>query len=232
MVARPSGSVVNLTPASLAARGSTSVSTKSAYTSDTVSYSSPALAALGVAPARVDEDRRHDRHPLLVDQGVDEQGEADDRRDARSASSTIPARRWTAWCRPRRRSAAGHGTGPTFANDFNTDLMPYIEKNYRVLTDRPSRAIAGLSMGGDQTLNIAIPHLEKFAYVGVFSSGVISGGRGAAAPPPDAPFAEAWEKQNLAALDNAAAKRGLNLLWFSAGKDDGLITTTPGWVGC
>ena len=60
-----------------------------------------------------------------------------------------------------------------------TDLMPYVEKNYRVLTDRQSRAIAGLSMGGNQTLNIAIPHLEKFAYIGVFSSGIISGGRGA-----------------------------------------------------
>ena len=61
-----------------------------------------------------------------------------------------------------------------------TDLMPYVEKNYRVLTDRQSRAIAGLSMGGNQTLNIAIPHLEKFAYIGVFSSGIISGARGAA----------------------------------------------------
>ena len=48
--------------------------------------------------------------------------------------------------------------------------MPYVEKNYRVLTDRPNRAIAGLSMGGSQTLNIAFPNLEKFAYIGVFSS--------------------------------------------------------------
>jgi enterochelin esterase family protein len=94
-----------------------------------------------------------------------------------------------------------------------------------VLTDRQSRAIAGLSMGGNQTLNIAIPHLEKFAYIGVFSSGLISG-RGAPAPAENAPFAEAWEKQNMAALDNATTKRGLNLLWFSTGKDDGLIPTT------
>ena len=75
----------------------------------------------------------------------------------------------------------GIGSGPDpFANDFQTDLLPYVEKNYRVLTDRQSRAIAGLSMGGNQTLNIAIPHLEKFAYIGVFSSGIISGARGAA----------------------------------------------------
>jgi enterochelin esterase family protein len=125
----------------------------------------------------------------------------------------------------------GIGAGPDpFANDFTSDVMPYIEKNYRVLTDRQSRAIAGLSMGGNQTLNIAIPHLEKFAYIGVFSSGIISGGRGAAAATENAPFGEAWEKQNLAALDNAANKRGLSLLWFSTGKDDGLITTTRSTV--
>ena len=124
-----------------------------------------------------------------------------------------------------------------FVNDFVNDLMPYVEKNYRVLTDRQSRAIAGLSMGGSQTLNIAIPHLEKFAYIGVFSSGILGGGgrgRGAApgtaAPAPAPPFGEAWEKANLAALDNAAGKRGLRLFWFSTGKDDGLITTSRNTV--
>jgi len=111
--------------------------------------------------------------------------------------------------------------------------VPYVEKNYRVLTDRQSRAIAGLSMGGNQTLNIAIPHLDKFAYIGVFSSGILGGGRGrgaAAAGAPEPPFGEAWEKQNLASLDSAAAKKGLRLLWFSTGKDDGLITTTRNTV--
>jgi enterochelin esterase family protein len=125
----------------------------------------------------------------------------------------------------------GIGAGPDpFINDFLTDLMPTVEKRYRVLTDRQSRAIAGLSMGGNQTLNIAIPHLEKFAYVGVFSSGIIDGRRGG--PPPGAtspPASEAWEKRNLAALDNAANKRGL-LVWFSTGKDDFLIDTTRSTV--
>ena len=57
--------------------------------------------------------------------------------------------------------------------DFVTDIMPYVETHYRVYTDRQHRAIAGLSMGGSQTLNIAIPHLDKFAYIGVYSSGLI-----------------------------------------------------------
>ena len=127
------------------------------------------------------------------------------------------------------------GQPDLFARDFVNDLMPHVEKTYRVLTDRQNRAIAGLSMGGSQTLNIAIPRLDKFAYIGVFSSGILGGGRGAApgaaapaTPPP--PFGEAWEKANLAALDNPATKRGLRLFWFSTGKDDGLFTTTKNSV--
>ena len=168
-------------------------------------------------------------HPRQPDRG--EQSEADDRRDAgRSRQRRRRGARRTGSSR-RRAGDAWHRGGPDpFANDFLADLLPYIEKNYRVLTDRQSRAIAGLSMGGNQTLNIAIPHLEKFAYVGVFSSGIISGARGAAPSETTTPFGEAWEKQNLAALDNAANKRGLNLLWFSTGKDDGLITTTRNTV--
>ena len=135
--------------------------------------------------------------------------------------------------------AAGAAARPDpFVGDFVNDLMPFVEKSYRVQTDRGSRAIAGLSMGGSQTLNIAIPHLDKFAYVGVFSSGILGGGgRGRGAAPaagapaaPQPPFGEAWEKTNLAALDNAAAKKGLRLLWFSTGKEDGLIGTTRNTV--
>jgi len=110
-----------------------------------------------------------------------------------------------------------------FLKDFNADILPYVEKNYRVMTDRPNRAIAGLSMGGMQTLNIAIPHLDQFAYVGVFSSGILAPGqRGGES----APFGQAWEQQNLAALDNASLKRGLKLLWFATGRADFLIETS------
>jgi len=72
-----------------------------------------------------------------------------------------------------------------FARDFITDVMPYVETHYRVRADRAHRAIAGLSMGGQQTLNIAFLHLDQFAYIGVFSSGAtLGGGRGAAAAAP------------------------------------------------
>lgn len=158
--------------------------------------------------------------------------------------------------------AVGRNATEEFVKDFTVDVMPYVDKHYRVLTDRAHTAIAGLSMGGTQTLQVAIPHLDQFSYIGVFSSGLIGGfpqlapaGRGAppaAAPTPapapapgvPAPAAAApaapapgasrlavdWEKQNAATLDNPSLKKGLKLLWFATGKDDGLITTSNATV--
>ena len=137
----------------------------------------------------------------------------------------------------------GRGAGATggapprdeFGEDFVKDVMPYVEKNYRVIGDRAHRAIAGLSMGGSQTLNIGIPNLDKFGYIGVFSSGLLGGGgrgRGAApaagtVPPP---FGAAWEQQHTASLSNAAVKKGLKLFWFATGVDDGLMPNTRSTV--
>jgi enterochelin esterase family protein len=121
-----------------------------------------------------------------------------------------------------------------FSRDFVDDIMPYVEKNYRVINDRAHRAIAGLSMGGGQTLNIGLAHLDKFAYLGVFSSGLFQQfpirrpGTAAAAPPP--PQGPTWEEQNLKTLDDASLKKGLKLVWFSTGKEDFLVKTTEGTV--
>jgi enterochelin esterase-like enzyme len=128
-----------------------------------------------------------------------------------------------------------------FARDFLTDLMPYAESHYRVLTDRANRAIAGLSMGGSQTLNAAFLHLEKFAYIGVFSSGAsLGGGRATAAAAPGAAPAPApaaapagptpWETSHMANLDNASLKKGTKLIWFSTGVNDGLIANSKSTV--
>ncbi len=116
--------------------------------------------------------------------------------------------------------------GDEFAGDFLTDLVPFVEKRYRVLPGREHRAIAGLSMGGSQSLNIAVPNLDKFAYIGVFSSGLIGAFgpvRPGAPPPPPGP---SWEERHAAALGNASLKKGLKLLWFATGKDDFLLETT------
>ena len=122
-----------------------------------------------------------------------------------------------------------------FVQDFVSDIMPYAETHYRVLTKRKDRAIAGLSMGGAHTLNIAIPHLDKFAYVGVFSSGVFGmfpvTRPGATAPTPaPANPGPTWEEQNKAMLDNAALRKDLKLFWFATGKDDFLINTSRATV--
>jgi enterochelin esterase family protein len=132
---------------------------------------------------------------------------------------------------------AGH-TGPfafgdprpivdEFVADFTGDVMPYVESHYRVLADRGHRAIAGLSMGGAQTLAIAVSRLDTFAYIGVFSSGIfgITGtgpGSGGSGP--------SFEEQNRAALDDDASKRGLKLLWFATGVDDFLLETSRATV--
>jgi enterochelin esterase family protein len=137
---------------------------------------------------------------------------------------------------------AGHtrafGLGPgaprpatdEFVSDFLNDIMPYVERNYRVYTDRAHRAIAGLSMGGGQTLNIAMPHLEEFSYVGVYSSGIfgiLGRGPGANSAAPQGP---SWEEQHRVVLNDPKLKKGLKLFWFSTGKDDFLIATSRATV--
>jgi enterochelin esterase-like enzyme len=114
------------------------------------------------------------------------------------------------------------GSGPTadeFSRDFVRDIMPYVEAHYRVRTDRGSRAMAGLSMGGMQTLNISVSDLGKFSYIGVFSSGIF--GMAPKKPKPGASESAApsvdWEQQHRAMLDNPGLKRDLKLLWFATG---------------
>lgn len=127
---------------------------------------------------------------------------------------------------------AGH-TGPftfgrgsmsgEFEPDFVSDILPTVEKRYRVHTDRANRAIAGLSMGGAHTLNIGVPHLEKFAYLGVYSSGIFGIVQRPGAPAPQGP---GFEEKHKAILDDAKLKEGLKLFWFATGKDDFLVETT------
>jgi len=134
-------------------------------------------------------------------------------------------------------NAIGRSATDEFVQDFVQDVVPYVEKHYRVLADRSHRAIAGLSMGGNQTLHVTMPHLDQFAYVGVFSSGLLGaapGGRGpapaAGAPPPAPALDEAWAQEQLATLDSGARKHPLKLFWFATGSDDRLIPTTRATV--
>jgi enterochelin esterase-like enzyme len=97
-----------------------------------------------------------------------------------------------------------------FENDLLKDVIPAIEANYSVKADRESRALAGLSMGGGQSLNFGLGHLDVFAWVGGFSS---------------APNTKAPEEL---VPDPAAARDALKLLWLGCGNKDGLIRISQG----
>jgi enterochelin esterase-like enzyme len=125
---------------------------------------------------------------------------------------------------------SGGGAGSLFGKfeeEFTADIMPQIEKRYRVHTNRAHRAIAGLSMGGGHTLNIGIAHLSEFGYLGVFSSGVfgIRGGPGG-----EAPQGPSFEERHSAILDDESLKQDLKLVWFATGKDDFMVETSRATV--
>jgi enterochelin esterase-like enzyme len=103
--------------------------------------------------------------------------------------------------------------GPAFAafeKDLLNDLIPFIEKTYSAKTDRESRALAGLSMGGGQSLNFGLGNLDTFAWVGGFSS----------APNTKRPA-------NLI-KDHAEAAKSLKLLYVACGDKDGLMRISEG----
>jgi enterochelin esterase-like enzyme len=102
---------------------------------------------------------------------------------------------------------------PAFANfeqDLLQDVIPAIESRYSVLADREHRALAGLSMGGGQSLNFGLGHLDTFAWVGAFS------------PAPNT------KPPEQLVPDPAAATQKLKLLWLSCGNKDGLIRISQG----
>ena len=78
------------------------------------------------------------------------------------------------------RSRAAAPSGPSlpqeggFADSILADIVPYVEKNYRVVANKDNRALAGLSMGGLHTIAAGFPNTDKFGYIGVFSSGTAS----------------------------------------------------------
>jgi len=128
--------------------------------------------------------------------------------------------------------SAGPGEGgySAFPDSLVADVIPYIEKVYRTLTDRENRAIAGLSMGGAQTAYTALTHPEKFAWAGCFSGAypVWLGARkivemGEVPPTRSGPGRN--ERLNFDAVDKLfpdldGATTNFRLFYVSAGLDD------------
>jgi enterochelin esterase-like enzyme len=97
-----------------------------------------------------------------------------------------------------------------FEKDLITDLIPFIEKTYSVKADRAARALAGLSMGGGQSLNFGLNNLDTFAWVGGFSS------------------APNTRRPADLIKDPAEATKKLRLLYVACGDKDGLLRISEG----
>jgi enterochelin esterase-like enzyme len=105
---------------------------------------------------------------------------------------------------------SGDGWAKNFENDLLNDLIPFIQSHYSAYTNREHRAIAGLSMGGGQSLDYGLSHLDTFAYVGGFSS------------------APNTRKPEQLVPDPEKATQMLKVLWISGGNKDGLLRITQG----
>jgi enterochelin esterase-like enzyme len=92
-----------------------------------------------------------------------------------------------------------------FENDLLKDLIPYVDSHYPTHADREHRALAGLSMGGGQSLDFGLTHLDTFAWVGGFSS------------------APNTKPATQLVTDPAKAAKELKLLWVSCGNTDRLM---------
>jgi enterochelin esterase family protein len=98
------------------------------------------------------------------------------------------------------------GRYESFERDLIEDVIGYVQTNYRVSTDQKDRAVAGLSMGGGQSLTIGLGHLDLFGWIGAFSSAVPEGA-------------------NIEKLlaEPEAINNKLKLLWIGCGRKDFLF---------
>src|ERR1700691_2149103 len=109
---------------------------------------------------------------------------------------------WNAWSNTELRDR----NFENFREALLTEVMPRVEGQYQIKKDRNARAIAGLSMGGSESLLTGLNNLDKFSWIGAFSSGGI---------PDDF-------QKDFPALD-AKANQQLHLLWIACGTEDHLI---------
>lgn len=94
----------------------------------------------------------------------------------------------------------------TFSNELTTDIIPFCERNFRIVADREHRAVAGFSRGGGQTLWAGLSNTDKFAYICSFS----------------AYLSKDVFEQNFKAFysDPDATNKKMKLFWLSVGNED------------
>ena len=106
-----------------------------------------------------------------------------------------------------------------FEKELTEEIVPFVDKSFRTITDRKSRALAGLSMGGGQSFFVGLQHTELFSHIGIFSTGVFGGIRETKAFDAEAAMPgliSQHEKFNQA----------LALFYISVGTDDPRLSST------
>jgi len=98
-----------------------------------------------------------------------------------------------------------------FEKDLLNDIIPLVEKRYSVKKERTHRALAGLSMGGGQSLNFGLSHIDMFSWIGAFSS------------------ARNTKTADELVLDPNRVARELSFLWISCGDEDELMPISEGF---
>ncbi len=130
------------------------------------------------------------------------------------------------------RGAMGAGMIPAFTAALVDEVLPQVEKQYHVSKDRTQRAIAGLSMGGAESLYTGLHNIDRFAYIGSFSGAFVMWPRSEAAPPAEnggrggrggRAMTDADFEKNFPQLD-AKSAAPVRLIWIACGQDDSLIT--------
>ena len=129
---------------------------------------------------------------------------------------------------PGRRGFPGFGPGGgQYGQLMINDLIPWVDANFRTLTDKDHRAMAGLSMGGFMTQSVTMANLDKFSYIGLFSGGTATGigrmGPGSPVPagftmPPTPPF-DIKTIYNGAMADPAKFNKEVKVFFFSCGTE-------------
>ena len=128
---------------------------------------------------------------------------------SRSSSSSPAEMRPRRWPTKNRATVPKQSYGTPYHEDLLKEIIPFVESHYSVYTDRNHRAIAGMSMGSGQTLNIGLTNLDKFAWIA-----------SVAAAPNTRPPAEL--------ITDPAALKQLKLLWLSVGNRDNLLRVSKG----
>ncbi|MHB8301746.1 MAG: esterase [Acidobacteriaceae bacterium] len=121
---------------------------------------------------------------------------------------------WAAWRDPQ----LVHSNYSRFSDALFQEVMPLVQRQYPLSDKREDHAIAGLSMGGAESLLVGLNHTDYFAYVGGFSAGSLGDGNYAAAFPGITP-------QSATQIDDK-----LRLLWIACGMEDGLLAPNQHFI--